>query len=254
MIDSAAEHALASVQDIEKVLRQVVEHPDVSAVEVGQALAPLQMWAEALKELKRASKGINLPDVEATEKWLVELEKRSPDENFSSLHRILDQQRQLAGLQNLELQAIQESLQGTGVSFDIHPPLRIAEWARAKGYKVWSLKQNPHYSHPLLEPGSGDIRPSHTELTLYKPFYRTREIINNRSEGPFWKKRNVSERTTVQDRSTLRICNLFLKPRPWEMAIYGRSTLSIALPLAQNLREFSGREIFAYLYSENVEY
>lgn len=235
MIEHTAQQALNSAKQIERVLRQVGDHQDVSAVEVGNALAPLQAWVDTLEELKKVSREINISDVEATEKFLGELEKQGGcKEDFASLRRILNQQKYFAGLQKMELQAIQESLVGTRVSFGVEKHIVVGDWLQEKGYVLYAAHGgNYEYRKKLQQDDSW--------VGIYK-LYKKR-----RMKSAFWGLVKTEQEKEWAQRVSLL---MMFDDDCWGMKVDGKENVPEAVLLARSLSEFVNKQIGVRMVSE----
>lgn len=250
MIEYGIEDALRRVTSVIRVLKQVTPHPEVSIEQAGNALAEAGVLVEALKNLQSLSAGISSEDICSTEEFLRQLEKEdgsTHQENFSSIRRILDQQKKLADLQNMELNSLHESLRDTNIILDIPNPLEIGRWLRERGYKVCVGSMLVYRNHQGNEVGRSirwdyttDIKSEDTLLGVYR-----QEVKREEGTSFFGLKKYVRQKKLMK-----RISGLDLSSKPWKMNIRGRSTLPEALLLARGLDEWVKEEINVTLVSE----
>lgn len=245
MIEYSVERAVEKVENIIRVIRQVGDHPTVSPVETGSAVADLEDWLESLKALQRVSSRINLEDIDATEEFLKKLEEGNmpyEEGSFLTIRHILEQQRKLAALQNMELGAIQESLQGTDVSFGIPAPIRVGNWLKDRGYVTYQVEVYPAISK--WSPGDLD----HNDT--YFGVYRHQQGSEEKTVTSLFGRRKYTkiERWV----SVERVCSLDLASEPWQMRICGRTAIPEALILAQGISKLAGEKIDAILSTEKT--
>ena len=257
MIEQAADSVLRETSAIEKVLHQIGTHQEVDGVDlvaVGNALAPLILWREAVQELKRVSAGINIADIEATEKFLDRIEKQdSSVGKFAPLHRIMEQQKHLVGLQRIKTRAIQKSLEGTQVDFSIPESLTVGKWLRERGYVLFVPTDiyrrysdaNRRYSDATPSDASGaswvypdQLHPSNNILGVFTLQQQEHKVAF------------IKRGTTVSVKS---ICILYLQSSAsvWKMGICGWVNIPEALMLAKGLsRYMQNKKIITAVASE----
>lgn len=242
MIEHGVQKVLDQTKSIEKVLRQAGDHQEVSVVETGNALGLLEEWRQSLEEIKKISAGINLRDIELTEEFLDKNREECP-----SIRNILDQQRKLAALQNMETSAIQESLEGTGVSFGVPVPFRVGKFVTDRGYILYTFFGKTLWPEEKL--GHSDLSIGISEHHRYLVDYQEDEWYGFLG----MKKRKVTRQKKMSDIKL--ICTLYnMRENPWKMGIWGTEVIPEALFLARGLRELmKGQiEIKSVLLSEDT--
>lgn len=195
------EQSIQKSQQALETIRALAKHPHADLDEVGDLMAKLKTGIAALEGLKSLDLRISTKDIELAEEFIenTQVGQTSPKPSYETIKQILQQQRELSRLREIDENLITQFLKGSEVSFREANSIKTGKFLQGLGYLV-----SAGYNDYL------DVLSEANWINIYKP----QPIIETRR---FFRKTMVSARP-----KNIGLLQFNNPPTAWNLEIYGR--------------------------------